>query len=35
VAKHKGKIVGIAVDFYILKLLSRDFNDLLLAEVEL
>jgi hypothetical protein len=33
VAKHKGKIVGIAVDFYILKLRSSDFNDILMAEV--
>jgi hypothetical protein len=32
VAKHKGKIVGIAIDFYILKLLSRDFNDILEIE---
>jgi hypothetical protein len=29
VAKHKGKIVGIAVDFYILDFKSGAFNDLL------
>ncbi len=29
VAKHKGKIVGIAIDFYILDLRNRDFNDIL------
>lgn len=32
VAKHKGKIVGIAIDFFILKLQSRDFNDILSLE---
>ena len=29
VAKHKGQIVGIAIDFYVLKFKNSDFNNIL------
>ena len=35
VAKHNGKIVGIAIDFFILKLKNSDFNDIISMEMEI